>query len=78
MDDERLNVPTMTVHSQEECGRNTGVLDASGTPIYAFDNMAPIGFVHNFEKQEITMAKKPKPSKPSMPMKPSKGGKKGC
>lgn len=49
MDDDRLSVPSMTVHERDCGGRETGLLDSNGTPLMAFDEMNPIGFVTTFE-----------------------------
>jgi hypothetical protein len=41
------NPPSMTVFEGERAERRTGLLDASGNPIVAIEETAPIGFGRN-------------------------------
>lgn len=36
--------PSMTVHCDDETPVRTGILDASGTPLYRWPDRVPIGF----------------------------------
>lgn len=45
MDDERVNVPSITVCEPDDCWRETGLYDAAGVPLMSREVIGPIGFV---------------------------------
>ncbi len=52
MDDERLDVPSMTVLETDRGWRRSGLLDHHGNELMSRDQMQPIGFLTEFLSQD--------------------------
>lgn len=52
MDDERLNVPSMTVLERDDGWRKSGLLDQHGNELMSRDETRPIGFLTEFFGQD--------------------------
>ncbi len=49
MDDDRLNVPSVTIIEPERGWRKTGLYDQHGVELMANEHRGPVGFVTQFK-----------------------------